>query len=79
MVKTGITYATRVISSRVTLPLSPLLFVLVIEALNALFRCAEERRLFSSLRSSAIRQRVSLYADDLMIFLTPQAQDIKVA
>jgi hypothetical protein len=42
-------------------PLSPLLFVLCMEVLNAIFRFANARILLTSLRSRAIRHCVSLY------------------
>jgi hypothetical protein len=52
--------------------LSLLLFVLAMEVLNVLFRCADERALFMSLRALAIQFKVSLYADDLVMFLAPR-------
>lgn len=44
-------------------PLSPMLFIQVMEALNALIHRAEDFRLFTPLGSGAIKSRVSLYAD----------------
>jgi hypothetical protein len=58
-------------------PLSPLMFVLTMEALNALFQLAEERLLLTSLRSPKIQHRASLYADDLVIFLSSVVQDLR--
>jgi hypothetical protein len=48
-----------------------LLFVLVMEILNGLFRLADPNRLLTSLHAPAIRYRLSLYADDIVIFLAP--------
>jgi hypothetical protein len=56
-------------------PLTPLLFVVCIEALNNLFRLADTRNLYP-LRSPAIKYRLSLYADDLVAFATPVAKDV---
>jgi hypothetical protein len=60
-------------------PLSPLLFVLAMKVLNSLFGQTEECNLFTSLHALAIRFIVSLYADDLMVFLTPNEADVRLA
>lgn len=52
-------------------PLSPMLFVLTMEVLNALILQAEQEQLFSPLGSSAITFRASFYADDMVIFSKP--------
>jgi len=59
-------------------PLSPLIFVLVMEALNALFKLADERGLLFGLDQS-VAERVLLYADDVILFLSPQQQDLVLA
>jgi hypothetical protein len=46
------------------------------EVLNALFRCADEWALFTSLWAPAIQFRVSLYVDNLVMFLAPCEQDM---
>jgi len=56
-------------------PLSPLLFVLVMEGLNALLRVAESRRLLTPLHHK-IKERTFMYADDVVIFLSPVQQDL---
>jgi hypothetical protein len=56
-------------------PLSPLLFVLAMETLNSFFRL-ESRGIFSPLQAPAVRHSLSLYADDLVPFLSPTTQDI---
>jgi hypothetical protein len=59
-------------------PLSPMLFVLWMEALNAMFCLAADRSLFTPLRVSSIKHRISLYADDVMAFVSPNEQDIRL-
>jgi len=58
-------------------PLSPMLFVIVMEVLNSLIVEADRRRIFSRLPGDAIQQRASLYADDLVVFLAPTAHDLQ--
>jgi hypothetical protein len=58
-------------------PLSPMLFVIVMEVLNSLIVEADRRRIFSRLPGDAIQQRASLYADDLVVFLAPTARDLQ--
>jgi hypothetical protein len=56
-------------------PLSPLLFVIVMEVLNAMVAAANCRGLLSPLPGSHFGQRMSLYADDLVLFLVPKPED----
>jgi hypothetical protein len=49
------------------------------EALNVLFRHANNSGLFISLRAPAIKLWLSLFTDDLMIFLRPEVRDIRMA
>jgi hypothetical protein len=57
--------------------MSPFLFVIVMETMHALFRQADAWGILSSLRASAIRQCLSLYAtDDLVIFVAPTIHDL---
>lgn len=56
-------------------PLSPMLFVLVLEVLNALIVQADLSGLLSPLPGSMLGPRLSLYADDLVIFLAPRQED----
>jgi ketosteroid isomerase-like protein len=46
------------------------------EALNDLFRFPDSSGTLSPLRARAIKHRVSLYADDLVVFVAPVHQDI---
>jgi hypothetical protein len=57
-------------------PLSPLLFVLVIDPLQKLFDLATDLGYLSKLRGRAVTMRVSMYADDTAIFIRPTRQDI---
>lgn len=52
-------------------PLSPMLFVLVMEVLSAMIRKADEWALFNNLGIRNLPNRASLYADDLVMFLSP--------
>jgi hypothetical protein len=54
--------------------LSPLLFVIIMEVLNALIYEADRQAIFSLLPDK-IKYRASVYADDLVIFLSPSTQD----
>lgn len=53
-----------------------MLFVLVMEALNAIVKKAELDGIFMPLGQQAIRSRVSLYADDMVMFVSPVEQDL---
>jgi len=55
-------------------PLSPLLFVLVMEGLNAILKMADDRGLLKPLHHK-IKERTFLYADDVVVFLSPVQQD----
>lgn len=59
-------------------PLSPMLFLLVMEVLSALIRKADIWQLFQGLGVRNIPHRVSLYADDLVIFLSPTQPDLQM-
>jgi hypothetical protein len=53
-----------------------MLFVLVMECFSAMIKLTDSRGLFSPLRPRSIKQRVSLYADDVVIFLFPAVLDL---
>ena len=55
-------------------PLSPLLFVLAMEALNALVRLADSQNLFQRL-DPLVKDRLFLYADDVILFTAARQQD----
>jgi hypothetical protein len=56
-------------------PLSPFLFIIVMEVLNALFTEADRRAQLTPLPGNMIKFRTSIYADDLVIFLAPSTLD----
>jgi len=57
-------------------PIFPMLFVIVMEVLNALIREADRRQILTPLPRCAIRHRASLYADDLVLLLSPKIEDL---
>ena len=59
-------------------PPSPMLFILVMDILCAMVKKASEEGLLQPLATRALQQRISLYADDVVIFLHPAAEDIGV-
>jgi hypothetical protein len=56
-----------------------MLFLLVMEILGAMFRRADAWSLLQSLGVRSTVHRVSLYTDDMVLFLTPRHQDLQVA
>lgn len=56
-------------------PLSPFLFLVMMEVLNALFAEADRRSQLTPLPTDRIKYRASMYVDDLVIFLAPTAID----
>jgi hypothetical protein len=52
-------------------PISSMLFLLVIDVLNGLFRRADSWSLFKKLPQRQLTFCVSIYADDLVMFLNP--------
>lgn len=59
-------------------PLSPMLFVLAMEGLNSLIAYADQHGFLSPLPLPVTGCRVSLYADDLVIFVLPEPDDLLV-
>lgn len=58
-------------------PLSPLLFDLAIDPLERLLHLATEANLLSPLPGRYTKLRISLYADDAIIFLRPVREDVQ--
>jgi hypothetical protein len=56
-----------------------MLFILVMEVLGAMFRKADEWNLLRPLGVRQIKQRVSLYTNDIMVFLSPTVEDLKLS
>lgn len=57
-------------------PLSPYLFILAIDVLNNILDIATQQGLLSRLRVRQVTLRVSIYADDVVIFTNPKKEDI---
>jgi hypothetical protein len=57
-------------------PLSPMLFLFSMEPLHKLFRRAQEMGLLSNLSKGCDDFRVSLYADDVAVFIRPSEHDL---
>jgi hypothetical protein len=60
-------------------PLSPMLFILVMDVLNSLFTRAAEAGLLQPLSTRPIQHRISLYADDVALSLRPTVADINLS
>ena len=58
-------------------PLSPLLFVLVMDCLGRLMDKAQTDGVLAPLGQQQLRHRASIYADDVMIFIKPAEEDIQ--
>jgi hypothetical protein len=59
-------------------PLSPMLFIIVMDTLNLLISKAIYIGLFQPLSTRSIQHQLSLYADDVVLFLRPIASDIGI-
>jgi hypothetical protein len=57
-------------------PLSPLLFILVTDVLNSLFVNAEHEGLLQPFNRGVSGQRLSLYADDVALFIKPATEEL---
>jgi hypothetical protein len=57
-------------------PLSPILFILVMDVLGHLVMAVEAEGLLQSLTFVSLNNRISIYADDVVLFLRPLSQDI---
>jgi hypothetical protein len=58
-------------------PTSPMLFVAAMEVLTAVIRKATECQLFSRLAGITELQRISVYADDVIIFCKPLSIELE--
>jgi hypothetical protein len=58
--------------------LSPMLFVLVMDVVGQLFSKADDEGLLQPLSSRQLQHRVSLYADDVVLFINPVAKNINM-
>jgi hypothetical protein len=57
-------------------PLSLMLFVLVMDVLSSLFRVVEEKELLSSLEGAIVKTRLSLYTDDVVLFVKLREEEL---
>ena len=57
-------------------PLSPMVFIIVMDVLNAMIVKASEEGLFQPLAFRPLSHRVSMYADDVALFLRPNAAEL---
>lgn len=59
-------------------PLSPMLFILIMMSslLSSLFLLAENRGLLQSLQGENVRNRLSSYVDDVVLFIQPFEEDL---
>lgn len=57
-------------------PMSPMLFILIMEPLHQMFKLAADRGLLTPLSHQGMTHRISMFADDIMIFLKPEATDL---
>jgi hypothetical protein len=57
-------------------PLSPMLFIMLMEVLHRLFKAAIHQGVLSAPPDQAIQHQCSIYADDVILFAVPQVQDL---
>jgi hypothetical protein len=60
-------------------PLSPKLFLLIMEVLSAMFKHADDWSLLQPLGARPIPYCISLYVDDMVLFTAPRHQDLQLA
>ena len=59
-------------------PLSPMLIIMVMDVLCYMVQKAADENLLQPLARRALQHRISLYADDVVIFLRPSATDMDI-
>lgn len=59
-------------------PLSLILFILVMDVLNLLVQQASEDGLLQPLSARNVQNHIPMYADDVVVFLRPDASDINL-
>ncbi|KAM0846063.1 hypothetical protein ACQ4PT_055917 [Festuca glaucescens] len=57
-------------------PTSPMLFVAAMEVLLAVIKKAVEGDMFANLAGISPLQRISIYADDVVLFFKPERQEM---
>lgn len=58
-------------------PLSPLLFVIVLDCMAAMFATSSQVGILKPIGNQRLAYRTSLYADDAIIFINPDVQEMK--
>jgi hypothetical protein len=58
-------------------PLSPILFILVMDVLNSLFSKADQCGLLHSLAGRSVNQRIYFFADDVSFFVKPVVEEME--
>ncbi|KAM0826420.1 hypothetical protein ACQ4PT_068891 [Festuca glaucescens] len=58
-------------------PLSPQLFILLMEVLHLMIQKASSEGLLTLLAPTGLRHRTSIYADDVVTFLRPSVRDFR--
>jgi hypothetical protein len=58
-------------------PISPMIFIIVMEVLNSLIREANQRSTLSPLPGQGITHQAPLYADDLVVLTAPMPNDLQ--
>lgn len=53
-----------------------MLTVLIMDVLSSLFKAAESRELLQNLEGAGVRNRLSIYADDVVLFVKPIEEDL---
>lgn len=59
-------------------PLSPLLFIIAMEPLHKMISVATTEGMLSPIQHRSVRARMSMYADDVAIFLNPIKEEVQV-
>lgn len=59
-------------------PLSPMLFIPMMDALNALIQRTSDEGLLQPLVHRSLNHRLSLYTDDVVLFVRPVETDLEL-
>uniref|UniRef100_A0A8R7UGP9 Reverse transcriptase domain-containing protein n=1 Tax=Triticum urartu TaxID=4572 RepID=A0A8R7UGP9_TRIUA len=60
-------------------PISPMLFILTMEPLQRMFEQATRRGILEPLARSGVRQRLSIFADDVVVFIKPKPLELEIS
>ena len=53
-----------------------MIFILIMDVLNDIIGKADEKALLQPLATTQVKHRVSLYADDVALFIRPSPEDL---